>query len=228
MTTINLGRVRPVYKGAWDAVATYEAYDFVLYQGSAYLALQNVPANYVPTTQTTHWVLFGAKGSKGSKGDKGDTGDTGPQGPKGDKGDKGDTGDTGPRGLKGDKGDDGIQGLQGVPGPAGTTDYTQLTNKPTSDTTLSVSGKFADAKAVGDALAKKVGYAAQMGISAAEKEVARTNIGAADANDVVKLSEQAIAATDKEQVYTNLGLIQMFKELCLANGATQDEIDALQ
>ena len=69
---------------------------------------------------------------------------------------------------------------------------------------------------------------AQTGFSSAEKAQARTNIGAADASDVVKLSEQTIEAADKEQVYTNLGLIQMFKELCLANGATQDEIDALK
>lgn len=69
---------------------------------------------------------------------------------------------------------------------------------------------------------------AQTGFSSTEKAQARTNIGAADASDVVKLSEQTIEATEKEQVYTNLGLIQMFKELCLANGATQDEIDALQ
>ena len=69
---------------------------------------------------------------------------------------------------------------------------------------------------------------AQTGFSSTEKAQARTNIGAADASDVVKLSEQTIEATDKEQVYTNLGLIQMFKELCLENGATQNEIDALQ
>lgn len=69
---------------------------------------------------------------------------------------------------------------------------------------------------------------AQTGFSSTEKAQARTNIGAADASDVVKLSEQTIEATDKEQVYTNLGLIQMFKELCLENGATQTEIDALE
>ena len=190
---------------------------------------------------------IGPEGPQGPKGDKGDTGPTGSPGVQGSSGatftpavsSAGDISWTNDKGLanpatvnikgpKGDKGDDGIQGLQGVPGPAGTTDYTQLTNKPTSDTTLSVSGKFADAKAVGDALAKKVGYVAQTGISAAEKEVARTNIGAADASDVVRLSEQTIEATDKEQVYTNLGLIQMFKELCLENGATQTEIDALE
>ena len=69
---------------------------------------------------------------------------------------------------------------------------------------------------------------AQTGFSSTEKAQARTNIGAADASDVVKLSEQTIEAPDKEQVYTNLGLIQMFKELCLENGATQTEIDALE
>lgn len=69
---------------------------------------------------------------------------------------------------------------------------------------------------------------AQTGFSSTEKAQARTNIGAADASDVVKLSEQTIEATNKEQVYTNLGLIQMFKELCLENGATQTEIDALE
>lgn len=69
---------------------------------------------------------------------------------------------------------------------------------------------------------------AQTGFSSTEKAQARTNIGAADASDVVKLSEQTIEATDKEQVYTNLGLIQMFKELCLENGATQTEIEALE
>lgn len=69
---------------------------------------------------------------------------------------------------------------------------------------------------------------AQTGFSAAQKTQARTNIGAADASDVVKLSEQTISTTDKEQVYENLGLIQTLKELCLAAGATQAEIDALE
>lgn len=135
MTTINLGRVRPVYKGAWDAVATYEAYDFVLYQGSAYLALQNVPANYVPTTQTTHWVLFGAKGEKGDTGDTGSAGSPGAQGSSGatftpavsSAGDISWTNDKGLanpeivniKGPKGDRGDDGIQGPQGPQGEKG-------------------------------------------------------------------------------------------------------------
>ena len=70
---------------------------------------------------------------------------------------------------------------------------------------------------------------AQTGFSDSEKAQARANIGAADASDVVKLSEQTgLTTAQKEQVYTNLGLIAMFKELCLENGATQAEIDALE
>lgn len=113
MTTINLGQVRPVYRGTWANSATYKAYDWVAYDGSAYLALKNVPENYVPSSQTEYWVLFGAKGERGEKGDP---------------------------------------GIQGQPGVAGTTDYDDLLHKPVSDTTLSVSGGFADAKTVGDRL----------------------------------------------------------------------------
>jgi len=115
MTTINLGQVRPVYRGTWANSATYKAYDWVTYDGSAYLALKNVPENYVPSSQTEYWVLFGAKGDRGEKGDP---------------------------------------GIQGQPGVAGTTDYDDLLHKPVSDTTLSVSGGFADAKTVGNKLAK--------------------------------------------------------------------------
>ena len=187
--------------------------------------------------------MFGAKGSKGDTGDTGPTGSPGVQGSSGatftpavsSAGDiswTNDKGLTNPatvniKGPKGDKGDDGIQGLQGVPGPAGTTDYTQLTNKPVSDTSLKLAGGFADAKATGEALDKRVGVASQS-FSDNEKTIARTNIGAVAKTEAVLLAQQTVSDTEKEQVYTNLGLIQMFKELCLANGATQDEIDALQ
>lgn len=68
------------------------------------------------------------KGEKGEKGDKGDKGDPGPIGPVGPQGEKG---DTGPQGPKGDT------------GPA-----------VALDTTLSVEGKAADAKATGDAVSQ--------------------------------------------------------------------------
>lgn len=77
----------------------------------------------------------GAQGLPGPQGPKGDTGETGPQGPKGDKGDKGDTGAQGPAGA---------DGKDGAPG-----------KDATVDVTLSQSGKAADAKVTGDALATK-------------------------------------------------------------------------
>ena len=244
MTTLNLGRVRPVWKGDWTSTSTYLAFDFVRYtDGNVYLAVQDVPENYIPSSQTAYWVLFGAKGDKGDTGEQGSVGATGSQGPRGvtftpavsaegdlswsNDGNLSNPGTVNIRGPKGDKGDSGEQGPAGPTGPAGTTNYNDLTNKPVSDTSLTLAGGFADAKATGEALDKRVGVASQS-FSDNEKEIARANIGAADASDVVKLSEQTIEATDKEQVYTNLGLIQMFKELCLENGATQTEIDALE
>ena len=77
MPTLNLGQVRPVVKGAWSADAAYAAYDVATFNGSAYLALKDVPAGYQPDSQAEYWVLFGAKGDKGDKGEKGDTGDNG-------------------------------------------------------------------------------------------------------------------------------------------------------
>lgn len=84
MTTLNLGRVRPVWKGDWVSTATYLAFDFVRYtDGNVYLAVQDVPANYIPSSQTSYWVLFGAKGGKGDTGSAGSVGATGSQGPRG-------------------------------------------------------------------------------------------------------------------------------------------------
>lgn len=81
MPTLNLGQVRPVYRGAWNSIDTYVAYDFVIYNGSAYLALKDVPANYEPSSQTEYWVLFGAKGEPGSPGADGADGAQGERGP---------------------------------------------------------------------------------------------------------------------------------------------------
>ena len=81
MPTLNLGQVRPVYRGAWNSIDTYSAYDFVIYNGSAYLALKDVPANYEPPSQTEYWVLFGAKGEPGAPGADGENGAQGERGP---------------------------------------------------------------------------------------------------------------------------------------------------
>ena len=81
MATLNLGQVRPVYRGTWNSIDTYVAYDFVIYNGSAYLALKDVPANYEPPSQTEYWVLFGAVGKPGVPGAAGKDGAKGDPGP---------------------------------------------------------------------------------------------------------------------------------------------------
>lgn len=240
MTTLNLGRVRPVWKGDWVSTATYLAFDFVRYtDGNVYLAVQDVPANYIPSSQTSYWVLFGAKGGKGDTGSAGSVGATGSQGPRGvtftpavsADGDLSWTNDgslsnpgtvniRGPRGLQGVVGS---QGPAGPTGPAGTTNYNNLTNKPVSDTSLKLAGGFADAKATGEALDKRVGVDSQS-FSDNEKEIARANIGWASgfaASISAWVTASFAAAVDAY-------LIPILKQLCLDNGATQAEIDALE
>ena len=106
MATINAGRVRPYYRGAWASSTTYSFFDLVTSGGNSYLCINTsgAPAGSA-VTNTTYWALIAQKGATGA------TGATGPQGPKGDKGD---TGATGPQGPKGATGATGPQGPSGV------------------------------------------------------------------------------------------------------------------
>ena len=106
---------------------------------------------------------------------------------KGEKGDKGDTGPIGPVGLQGIQGERGPQGAQGPQGEKGDTGPAVAL-----DTTLSVEGKAADAKATGDAIGElkveianldSVLYTAQV-LTDEQQAQARANISAADAATV--------------------------------------------
>ena len=117
----------------------------------------------------------GAQGPAGEKGDKGDTGATGPQGIQGPVGPQGPQGEQGPQGLHGETGPqgpagaDGQPGADGAPGADGKSAYQYAQDGgytgteaefaaklaqdiPAVDSTLTQSGKAADAKAVGDQL----------------------------------------------------------------------------
>ena len=112
MPTLNLGKVRPVYKGVYDTGTSYTVLDRVLFSGTVYECVADAPAGTAPAQDedTAFWVRIGAQGAKGDKGDKGDTGDTGPQGPQGEpgpQGPQGPQGDTGPQGPQGPAGADG-------------------------------------------------------------------------------------------------------------------------
>ena len=83
--TLDLGRVRLVHKGAYNASTAYEFFDCATYNGSSYVCTADAgsPAGTLPT-DTSKWALLAQKGDTGAKGA---TGATGSQGPKGDKGD---------------------------------------------------------------------------------------------------------------------------------------------
>lgn len=123
---------------------------------------------------------------KGDQGQQGPQGEVGPQGPQGVQGEKGENGATGPQGPKGDTGATGPQGPQGEQGPAGKdgadgapgkdgadgiaphigdngnwyigeTDTGVKAEAPSTDSTLTESGKAADAKITGEKISELKG-----------------------------------------------------------------------
>lgn len=90
---------------------------------------------------------------KGEKGDPGPIGPVGPQGVQGPQGPTGATGATGPQGETGPRGEQGPQGEKGETGEVGPAGAPG--KDATVDATLTQSGKAADAKVTGDALATK-------------------------------------------------------------------------
>ena len=109
-----------LWRGAWDAAATYAHLDAVEHGGSCYVwAAEEASAAGDEPGVDELWELCAAKGAKGDTGEAGATGPQGPAGPQGEKGEKGDTGPQGPQGPQGEKGEKGDTGPQGPQGPAG-------------------------------------------------------------------------------------------------------------
>lgn len=109
MGTLNIGRVRIGWKGAYSAATVYNPLDAVTYNGSSYVCILTTTAGIAPTN-TTYWQLMAQAGADGANGADGADGAQGPIGP---------TGATGATGPQGPQGDQGIQGPQGVAGPEG-------------------------------------------------------------------------------------------------------------
>lgn len=81
MATINVGRVRPVHRGAWSSSVKYDFFDFVTSGGSSYLCINTsgAPAN-TAVTNTTYWALIAQKGDTGPQGKTGAAGPAGAAG----------------------------------------------------------------------------------------------------------------------------------------------------
>lgn len=148
MTTqrINIGRVRPVYRGAWDAAGMYSYLNFVSHNRQIW---QMVGADYAVGDEPVEngetgislsgrWLLAGAKGADGTNGADGAKGEKGEQGIQGPQGIQGATGSApahrwdgtklqfdNPDGTAGEfvdlQGPQGVQGVQGPIGPQGET-----------------------------------------------------------------------------------------------------------
>ena len=65
--TYDVGRVSFVMKGAWNLATNYEKLDVVSYNGSLYIAKQDVPRGPA-ITNTTYWQLAAEKGDQGETG----------------------------------------------------------------------------------------------------------------------------------------------------------------
>ncbi|WP_370611831.1 prophage tail fiber N-terminal domain-containing protein [Klebsiella aerogenes] len=112
-------------RGEFNPDIVYQKNDLVEFDGSEYLATEDITGIAPPESP---WQLFTSRGEQGVKGDTGEQGPQGEVGPKGDTGErgaqgevgpKGDTGEQGPQGEVGPKGDTGPEGPEGPQGPAG-------------------------------------------------------------------------------------------------------------
>lgn len=64
VNTINLGRIRPVHRGAWLQTNSYVFLDFVTSRGSSYICtkIEGVPSG-ISITDTIYWTLLASKGA---------------------------------------------------------------------------------------------------------------------------------------------------------------------
>jgi hypothetical protein len=118
------------FRSAWANNNLYQPNDVATYDGSSYVALNQVQEqsnSQTPDADTTNWKVMAAAGATGTAGP---AGAQGPQGIQGFTGAPGATGAQGPMGLTGATGATGATGPQGpigLIGPAGPTGATGAT-----------------------------------------------------------------------------------------------------
>ena len=65
MATLNLGRLKPVFRGSWNSATAYNVDDIVVRNNQSYISIQ-AGTNQDPATATAYWTLMAAKGSDGT------------------------------------------------------------------------------------------------------------------------------------------------------------------
>ena len=65
MATVNLGRIKPVFKGTWSNSTAYTVDDFVVHSNECYIAIQ-AGTNQNPASASSYWTKIAAKGSDGT------------------------------------------------------------------------------------------------------------------------------------------------------------------
>ena len=64
MATLNLGRLKPVFRGSWNNATAYNVDDIVVRNNQSYISIQ-AGTNQDPATATAYWTLMAAKGVDG-------------------------------------------------------------------------------------------------------------------------------------------------------------------
>jgi hypothetical protein len=131
-----------VFQGEWDAYMMYFYYDFVTYNGDAYLCISDLTGSAPwtsPDVDTTHWeqMLIGLSGTSGISGT---TGTSGLDGTSGTSGLDGTSGTSGFDGTSGTSGLDGTSGTSGFDGTSGTSGLDGTSGTSGLDGTSGTSG----------------------------------------------------------------------------------------
>ena len=68
MATVNLGRIKPVFRGAYSGSTAYVVDDIVTHSDETYICIQAHGAGTQAVTQTAYWTKMAAKGTNGTDG----------------------------------------------------------------------------------------------------------------------------------------------------------------
>ena len=66
MATVNLGRIKPVFRGAYSGSDAYVVDDIVTHGNESFICIQAHGAGTQATTQTSYWTKLAAKGTDGT------------------------------------------------------------------------------------------------------------------------------------------------------------------